>query len=320
MLCRPRCASDADCIEGKCMNGACAPNDAVLCSDLCADAGDTYCDNNTRFCSYGTDCADCGATFGGVSRCDDSCGSVNGICEDGGSGASNAACFWGQDCTDCGPRLGVCSNGCVYARNGICEEDTGECQKGTDCWDCGPFYGARGQVPCDASERPYCTSDGASVNADDGSCDCPTCAWDQGDCGGPNLCDSRSVSTCCGPNNPCGIDGDGYCDCGGYCSWEASDCTSGGARACEPVLSSGCDACVQGACCTEWQACGQTCQSEFACVQACVGEGTDPDTCFALCSWDGTILTPQTLGIIICAVGDAASPSCPECFTGAAFP
>jgi hypothetical protein len=45
--------------------------------------------------------------------CDDSCGSVNGICEDGGvvDGGSAASyvvngphCAWGTDCTDCGTR------------------------------------------------------------------------------------------------------------------------------------------------------------------------------------------------------------------------
>lgn len=52
--------------------------------------------------------------------CDDSCQSVNGVCEDGGIVGAGAAthyvlngpqCAWGTDCTDCGARCTFRSKG-----------------------------------------------------------------------------------------------------------------------------------------------------------------------------------------------------------------
>lgn len=66
-----------------------------------------------------------------------------------------SACVEGTDCTDCGgvdaiidytkpldPELGieVCSNTCIYPRDGVCDDPRGTkyCELGTDCQDCGP--------------------------------------------------------------------------------------------------------------------------------------------------------------------------------------
>lgn len=66
-----------------------------------------------------------------------------------------SACVEGTDCTDCGgvdaiidyskplpPGSAVesCTNTCVYARDGVCDDPRGEnyCALGTDCQDCGP--------------------------------------------------------------------------------------------------------------------------------------------------------------------------------------
>lgn len=67
-----------------------------------------------------------------------------------------SACVEGTDCTDCGgvdaqidyskplppgSSIEPCSNTCVYARDGVCDDPRGEnyCAAGTDCQDCGPI-------------------------------------------------------------------------------------------------------------------------------------------------------------------------------------
>jgi hypothetical protein len=40
-----------------------------------------------------------------LSLCDDSCGLVDGVCDDGGTGADYNVCALGTDCTDCGSRI-----------------------------------------------------------------------------------------------------------------------------------------------------------------------------------------------------------------------
>jgi hypothetical protein len=66
-----------------------------------------------------------------------------------------SACVEGTDCTDCGgvdaqidyskplpagSSIDPCSNTCVYARDGVCDDPRGEnyCSLGSDCQDCGP--------------------------------------------------------------------------------------------------------------------------------------------------------------------------------------
>jgi len=66
-----------------------------------------------------------------------------------------SACVEGTDCTDCGgvdaivdwnkavkesDSITVCSNTCIYARDGVCDDPRGYnyCKIGTDCQDCGP--------------------------------------------------------------------------------------------------------------------------------------------------------------------------------------
>jgi hypothetical protein len=76
----------------------------------------------------------------------------------------------------------------------------------------------------------------------DHSCECTGCPWDVPDCGASKYaCDGLSISACCAPDNPCGIDGDGVCDCGGWCDWETTDCRVTGTPKCDGIsISSYC--------------------------------------------------------------------------------
>jgi hypothetical protein len=37
-------------------------------------------------------------------------------------------------------------------------------------------------------------------------------------------CDGVTLGACCAPGNPCKIQYDGVCSCGGWCDWETPDC------------------------------------------------------------------------------------------------
>ena len=123
-----------------------SPPATTVCDNSCPEnpyyASDGDCDDggeNSAYsdCSYGTDCADCGArdiahspppppppSPPATTKCDDSCPkdptrTNNGNCDDGGGGdggtsewswstlsfvVTRGICDYGTDCTDCGPR------------------------------------------------------------------------------------------------------------------------------------------------------------------------------------------------------------------------
>ena len=107
---------------------------SLQCDDNCAYSNDGICDDgglgsqSVAYCSYGTDCTDCGGRVampaapptiasppppippGVTLQCENTCfldvPTNNGVCNDGGPGAdsNNAVCSLGTDCVDCGPR------------------------------------------------------------------------------------------------------------------------------------------------------------------------------------------------------------------------
>jgi hypothetical protein len=335
-MCRPGCTSNADCAPDLCVidpfggTGVCARSEVGLCTNTCIYANDTECDDGgdasaiTQLCTLGTDCNDCGARTGGNQYCDDSCDSVNGVCEDGGTGSNGAACFWGQDCSDCGPRSTLCSDSCRWANDGACDYN-GPCAVGTDCTDCGIWAGGKGENPCDGTTQSTCTHWGAERDTP-GSCQCDDCAWDQADCGSPNLCNGSSISACCGATNSCGFVSDDYCDCGGWCAWDAADC--GGSTpvpACDPQSFPGCDACLRTTCSFELNACTQaSCMPELSCFQCCLaaqvegGQTIDLFACAESCSVGG-LPSDAVLDLLTCA--SDASGGCPQCiFRGGPVP
>jgi hypothetical protein len=263
-ICRPKCTSDATCSPEFCVKddagrGACTANRSGLCTDTCLFAKNGTCEDGGPFsdyhtCALGTDCTDCktGRT-GGIALCSDSCSTAkNGKCEDGGTGAASASCGLGTDCTDCKARLGVCSNDCIYSYDGECDDGgpgnvTYGCAAGTDCADCGLRIGARGQGACDGTTGTTCQPhEGLRQGIiEDGSCDCADCAWDAVDCK-PNpadKCNGVALGACCAHNNPCKLENDGWCSCGGWCEWEIpQDCGEVFPLPyCDGSISAGCD-------------------------------------------------------------------------------
>ena len=115
-----------------------SPPATTVCEDSCPEypsyVNDGYCDDGNlgtsiQYCSYGTDCADCGArdiihlpppSPPATMLCDTTCPqnpakAGDGICDDGGTGSqfrgvnwwggsAQALCLFGTDCTDCGER------------------------------------------------------------------------------------------------------------------------------------------------------------------------------------------------------------------------
>ncbi len=303
-ICRPLCTTNADCpatqsgtsycVKDASGRATCTTDGAGLCTDTCYDAKSGTCnDGNVTSggagdCALGSDCTDCGPQLGGFSLCDDSCSTAkNGSCEDSGTGSTGSSCGFGTDCTDCGPRLGLCSDDCPSHDDGSCDDggsnaDTDDCAFGTDCDDCGPRLGGRGQIPCDGSTGYDCTSTGGEYWGEiaDGSCQCSDCAWDKGpqDCVvTANKCNGTAISACCAPGNPCGLDNDGTCDCGGWCDWEKNDCGIGafGPRCDGVTISSYCSY-------TNPDVSDGFCDCDGACSWEgtdCSGYGTCKDTC-----------------------------------------
>lgn len=92
---------------------------AAACDDSCARANDGVCQYEARAtCDPNTDLTDCAGS------CDDSCGMVDGTCDE------PTLCALGTDCTDCA------GDSCLTtAKDGVCDEAS--CDPGTDCTDCG---------------------------------------------------------------------------------------------------------------------------------------------------------------------------------------
>jgi hypothetical protein len=252
-LCRPTCKTNADCPGELCVKDAagratCSTTGSGLCSDTCTSAKDGSCDdggdaNAYDGCALGTDCTDCGPRLGGFQYCSNTCATANnGVCEDG-TGTVKPTCDFGTDCNDCKPMLGLCSDDCVHHDDGVCDDGGLNaadyyCAFGTDCADCSGRFGGRGQSKCDGTTGTHCTPNG-DVLEDywylASGCECADCAWDSGplDCGNDptkpivSPCDGKTMGYCCAPGDPCGWEGDGTCDCGGWCAWEKKDCGMG---------------------------------------------------------------------------------------------
>jgi hypothetical protein len=233
----------ADCgaraIAGLGGGGAGGSGPVEICTDECTTSADGLCDDgglgaDYSVCELGTDCTDCGPrTVGGetgtgggtggtgiggaggsagsveIELCSERCSRAgDGVCDDGGPGASDWDCEYGTDCTDCGIRLWagrgepVCLNECTYSADGECDDGGPSsvfslCAPGTDCIDCG--------VRDSASEGLAGTGGGTSVPAEwtcsaryygsaDG-CDCGCGAADP-DCQGFGC----TVASCSAPS------------------------------------------------------------------------------------------------------------------------
>ena len=166
-------------------NGRLCLNTCGFGSEGCHDGGPG---SESDFCEYGTDCASCGPRDAlpslpplppappamppyspGEVLCNNTCGYVQGVCEDAASAAGMQHCPLGSDCDDCGPRLmpppsppsppappkpppfmpgsALCSNTCTHASNGFCSDggpgsEGAICEFGTDCEDCGTRMGS----------------------------------------------------------------------------------------------------------------------------------------------------------------------------------
>ncbi len=266
-LCRPKCTTNAACTPEFCVKdeagrGTCSTQGAGLCTDTCRFASNGSCEDGETFddnddCALGSDCSDCGGTakdarLGGTSFCFDTCTSHgNSKCEDGGPGSQASSCTFGSDCTDCGPRLGLCANTCwSTAFDGYCDDGgpgsvSDNCSVGTDCADCGVRFGGRDKGLCDGTTGTVCQPHGGIRNDDiaDGTCQCPDCPWDAADCKvTASKCDGKTLGVCCGPTNPCHIQFDGICSCGGWCDWETPDCgTVFPPPLCDGSIKAGCD-------------------------------------------------------------------------------
>jgi hypothetical protein len=146
-----------------------ADRPGVVCDDSCEFAFDGVCDDGSvseyaeyyeQYGAYGDDWQD-------TEYADDEDMDVDGDGEDEDDDAAEddyymeddgykvSACVEGTDCTDCGgvdamidyskplppgSDIESCTNTCVYARDGVCDDPRGEnyCAIGTDCQDCGP--------------------------------------------------------------------------------------------------------------------------------------------------------------------------------------
>lgn len=107
LSCQPDCWFD---------RSGCRPGPQSYCSDTCGTlwSGDGDCDDggfisaSFSFCSFGTDCTDCGTRRTQGTFCRNTCLlDHDGECNDGGPGASGFTgdfCDLGTDCADCGPR------------------------------------------------------------------------------------------------------------------------------------------------------------------------------------------------------------------------
>ena len=116
-----------------------------VCDDSCEFAFDGICDDGSKLvCGEVVECRD--------DKKKPSSGDVDGLDADGGDNEEFkvSACVKGTDCTDCGgvdtlplppgSKVDPCTNTCVNARDGVCDDPRGEsnCGIGTDCQDCGP--------------------------------------------------------------------------------------------------------------------------------------------------------------------------------------
>eukprot|EP01006_Ploeotia_vitrea_P031669 TRINITY_DN63986_c0_g1_i1.p1 TRINITY_DN63986_c0_g1~~TRINITY_DN63986_c0_g1_i1.p1 ORF type:complete len:941 (+),score=55.61 TRINITY_DN63986_c0_g1_i1:73-2895(+) len=148
--------------------------EGVICDDSCEFAFDGVCDDGTNmesyyYYEYGEEYYmydgfyeddDLGGYYNDEERAGDFYYADGELIDDDYYMETDeyqvSACVEGTDCTDCGgvdaiidwseaaldPEndLNTCSNTCIYARDGVCDDPRGAnyCKIGTDCQDCGP--------------------------------------------------------------------------------------------------------------------------------------------------------------------------------------
>ena len=173
-------------------------------------------------CPLGSDCDDCGerkeAALPGEFQCTDVCySSRDGMCDDGGAGATFTSCNFGSDCADCGARLGgtgcengkirLCDTSCPFAGDGRCDDggrgaEFESCSFGTDCEDCGRRHDvcptAALAVPPPAAPNlalPKACWGGTPLNCIFGRCDARNAVLDcwRCDCAVCDFCPARAA-------------------------------------------------------------------------------------------------------------------------------
>ena len=113
-----------------------------VCDDCCEFAFDGIRDDGSKLVSG--EVVECSGDKKKPSSGDD-----DGLDADGGDNEEYkvSACVKGTDCGGVdalplppGSKVDPCTNTCVYARDGVCDDPRGEsnCGIGTDCQDCGP--------------------------------------------------------------------------------------------------------------------------------------------------------------------------------------
>lgn len=229
--CSSYCGRNQDCPSGCCVlatanvlstieslgKGVCAPSGA--CSAGCRKA-DEVCDSDADCCA-GTVCV--GQFEGGPRLCRPSCTPGATGAEGGAACGTNEICI--QDSTTLNfacarPEVGLCTNTCLTAGNGACEDGSGAsgvqtCAYGSDCVDCGVHIGGNGVC------LHTCATDGNGVCEDSGSgSKSNACPWgtDCADCGSrllicTNTCPHANNGTCNYDDGTCAL-GTDCADCG----------------------------------------------------------------------------------------------------------
>ena len=165
-----------------------ADRPGVVCDDSCEFAFDGVCDDGSEpeYEGAGGGQEMYGDDWEEAEYADDE-GMGAGAGKTGGKGEDDyymaddgykvSACVKGTDCTDCGgvdalidahaplppgSKVDPCTNTCVYARDGVCDDPRGEnyCALGTDCQDCGPVGASNSTRSDDDGSRlsPYLKS------------------------------------------------------------------------------------------------------------------------------------------------------------------
>lgn len=216
----------------QCSGKSCGPDG---CGGFCGE-----CPSNAWYCDAGRctspDCSAlcdaAGAECGFIEGC--SCGSCPGgrpncyrnTCSATDCTTACALSMCGQvdgcDCGSCPAAAPTCKNGLCVSSAQSCD---GACSGGTAavCLDDGLgmcLCTLSGLSPVSCND--YCIAQGATgskgcklrPNGSEIYCECTF------------FCQGyKGSSGCCAPHNPCSWADDGACQCGGYCEWEAGDCS-----------------------------------------------------------------------------------------------